>query len=260
MDSVNNINTLDQSCQLIDWKKIKRTVVPATANCLVGAVISLNPSSFVVGQIAKKCFLLPWEAVITYGYRKMEKVVKEHTENSQKNMELVGVIARAGYLLAPLAVGYKAAQYCNFEKEMNLAVWISGSIFGDMVQQFVAFKLSEDPFIASDILSVNNENFQKEVLESDLPVIIDAYGSWCPPCREFFPTFLEASKKFEGKVKFVKFNIDDSKELANKLNIQVVPSFFFFKEGKLLDVIVGSLPKLDFFDKLETFSHLAVTS
>lgn len=96
----------------------------------------------------------------------------------------------------------------------------------------------------------NKNNFQKEVIKSNLPVVLKAYADWCPPCKAMDPIFSEISKELSGKVKFVKFNIDDDSDLTNRLDIQTIPTFIFFKNGESVKTHVGRLPKDEFMNEI----------
>jgi len=92
------------------------------------------------------------------------------------------------------------------------------------------------------VIEVTNETFQKEVFESDIPVIIDFFAPWCGPCRMMAPVFEEISAEYEGKLKFVKLNTQDYPESASNYNITGIPCLVIAKGGKEVDRIVGFAP------------------
>ncbi len=84
-----------------------------------------------------------------------------------------------------------------------------------------------------------DENFESEVLKSDVPVLVDFYADWCGPCKMMSPVIDELAKEYEGKWKIGKCNIDDSPETAKKYEIQSIPSLKFFKNGEIVDEAMG---------------------
>ncbi|MBK1834584.1 thioredoxin [Roseibacillus ishigakijimensis] len=85
-----------------------------------------------------------------------------------------------------------------------------------------------------------NDNFQSEVLESDVPVLVDFWAEWCGPCKSVAPIIDAVAGEVEGKAKVGKVNIDEAGELAQKYNVQSIPTFLFFKNGEVVDTIVGA--------------------
>jgi len=90
------------------------------------------------------------------------------------------------------------------------------------------------------------ENFEEEVVNSDVPVLVDFWAEWCMPCRMVAPIIDELAKEYEGKIKVGKINVDEENELAMKFRIMSIPTIGLFKNGKMVDKIIGARPKADF--------------
>ena len=90
---------------------------------------------------------------------------------------------------------------------------------------------------------VNDVNFDTEVINSDLPVLVDFWAPWCGPCRNFGPTFEKVSEEFDD-VKFFKLNTDEDQEVAGNLGIRSIPTVIMFKDGKQVDIKVGGLSEM----------------
>ncbi len=92
-------------------------------------------------------------------------------------------------------------------------------------------------------ITLNKENFAREVLDSDKPVLVDFWAEWCGPCRMLAPVVAEIAEDFAGSVKVCKVNIDEEPELANKYRIEFIPTLIFFKNGKPENTMTGYVPK-----------------
>src|SRR4030042_1366874 len=95
----------------------------------------------------------------------------------------------------------------------------------------------------SGLLQVNDKNFTAEVLQSDIPVVVDFWATWCGPCRAISPIVEELAKEFSGRVKITKLNVDENPSTPSQYGVRGIPALILFKEGKVLDQIVGSVPK-----------------
>jgi len=89
----------------------------------------------------------------------------------------------------------------------------------------------------------DDANFQAEVLQSDKPVLVDFWATWCAPCRAIAPAVEELAKAYEGKIKVGKLNIDDHQGVPQTYGIRSIPTLLVFKGGKVVDQIVGAVPK-----------------
>jgi len=92
-------------------------------------------------------------------------------------------------------------------------------------------------------VELNGNNFQKEVLESSIPVLVDLWAPWCMPCRIISPIVEELGNENQGKLKVCKLNTDENQNIAARYGIQGIPTLLFFKDGQEVDRIVGVTPK-----------------
>lgn len=97
-------------------------------------------------------------------------------------------------------------------------------------------------------VSVTDQNFQTEVLESAEPVIVDFWAEWCGPCKMMSPIVDEASESLKGKVKVVKINIDENPNVPTQYGIRGIPTFIVFKNGEAVETKVGGMSKGQFSD------------
>ena len=95
-------------------------------------------------------------------------------------------------------------------------------------------------------LVLTSDNFKTEVLESEIPVLVDFWASWCGPCKMLGPVIAELAEEYEGKVKVGKVNVDDEEELAMEYNVQSIPTVLLFKGGKVVEQSLGFKPKAAF--------------
>lgn len=94
-----------------------------------------------------------------------------------------------------------------------------------------------------NVYEITDGNFQDEVLDADLPVVIDFWAPWCGPCRAIAPLIEQLAERYDGKVKVGKLNVDDNPEVAQKYRITGIPSLIAFKGGEVIDQLVGANPK-----------------
>jgi len=97
--------------------------------------------------------------------------------------------------------------------------------------------------MAKDIIEVGDQNFGAEVLESQEPVLVDFWATWCAPCRAIAPAVEELASQYKGKVKVAKLNIDDNQDTPQQYGIRSIPTLLLFRGGKVVEQIVGAVPK-----------------
>lgn len=97
---------------------------------------------------------------------------------------------------------------------------------------------------------INDNNFKEEVVDSEIPVLIDFWAEWCAPCRLIAPIIDELADEFKGKLKVGKLDVDNNPQTSMNLGIRSIPTLLIFKEGKPVETIIGAVPKKDIVDKL----------
>ena len=108
--------------------------------------------------------------------------------------------------------------------------------------------------MSASLLDFTDENFQAEVLESNIPVLVDFWAEWCGPCRTLTPVIEEISLEYSGKIKCGKINVDHCPNTASTFGIRSIPGLLFFKEGEVQNQLVGAVPKKQITDILDKLS------
>ena len=98
----------------------------------------------------------------------------------------------------------------------------------------------------AEIADVTDQNFESDVLNSDLPVVVDFWAEWCAPCRQIAPIVKELAGEYEGKVKIVKMNIDENPSTPAKYGVRAIPTVLAFQNGEVVEMLQGARPKGDF--------------
>ena len=100
-------------------------------------------------------------------------------------------------------------------------------------------------------VNVTTQSWDQEVVKSSTPVMVDFWAAWCGPCKMIAPTIEELAEEYNGKMKVCKLNTDENPEVASQHQIMGIPSLLFFKDGKLIDKIVGAASKKQFKEKID---------
>ena len=98
---------------------------------------------------------------------------------------------------------------------------------------------------------ITNDNFEQEVLRSDIPVLVDFWATWCGPCRMVAPIVAEIAQEMEGKVKVCKVDVDQNQELAMRYKVASIPTLILFKDGAAVSGMVGARPKESIMEMLK---------
>ena len=98
---------------------------------------------------------------------------------------------------------------------------------------------------------LSDDNFENEVIKSGKPVMVDFWATWCAPCRMIAPVVEEMAKEYDGQAKICKIDVDANPGVASKYGIMSIPRILFFNHGKLVDKIVGAVPKTQLVSKLQ---------
>ena len=104
-------------------------------------------------------------------------------------------------------------------------------------------------------ITVNDENFDDEVLRSNIPVLVDFWAEWCGPCKVVGPTVEALASDYQGKVKVAKLNVDDNPEAAGRFGVRSIPTLIVFKDGEAQQAAIGVKPKGQLAELIEKVLH-----
>lgn len=126
----------------------------------------------------------------------------------------------------------------------SLLLVLGGAGCGDPVSH----SANEHP---TNVVVITEANFQSEVMASTKPVLVDFWAPWCGPCRKIGPIVNELANDFDGRAKVAKVNVDEVPSLAQKFGVQAIPTLLIFQGGRVVDQVMGALPKAELAAKLE---------
>jgi len=106
----------------------------------------------------------------------------------------------------------------------------------------------------SALMHVTDSDFEQQILKSEVPVLVDFWAAWCGPCRTVGPVVEELAGEYQGKVKIAKLNVDDNKQTPQKYGVKGIPTLMLFKNGAVVDQVVGAVPKSRIQDMLDKVS------
>jgi thioredoxin 1 len=109
-------------------------------------------------------------------------------------------------------------------------------------------------------VNITDTNFEQEVLKSDVPVLVDFWAPWCPPCRAMSPVIDALATEYSGKVKIGKLNVDDNPVTSSRFQVRSIPAFLLFKDGKIVNQTVGSQPAASMRRMLDPVAAKPVTA
>jgi thioredoxin 1 len=104
---------------------------------------------------------------------------------------------------------------------------------------------------SNDLVILQDATFDQEVLKSDVPVLVDFWAVWCGPCKAIAPTVEELAKQYKGKVKIAKMDVDEHQQVPQQYGIRSIPTLLLFKGGRVVDTIVGAVPKAKLEDSIK---------
>jgi len=105
--------------------------------------------------------------------------------------------------------------------------------------------------MAGGTVTIGADNWDSEVEQSDVPVLVDFWAEWCGPCKAIIPTLEQLADDYAGKLKIGKVNVDENRELAQKFGVRSIPFLLIIKDGEVVENMVGALSKPEFVSKIE---------
>ena len=138
------------------------------------------------------------------------------------------------------------------------ANWRRGAMFGALLGAVIYSTSAQNGSSAmnkssQNVTRITEAQFEAQVEKAASPVVMDFYATWCGPCKVLSPRLDKLAGEFSGKIKFVKVNVDEAQKLAERFQVQAIPTLLFFKNGKLEDRVTGVLPEDALKSRLNSF-------
>lgn len=145
------------------------------------------------------------------------------------------------------------------------STWWRGAIYGGVLGLLFSAMTSGPNSVemaqsTKSVRQIAEGEFDAVIAKSTLPVLVDFYAPWCGPCKALAPVLDKQADEFTGKIEFLKVNVDEAADLSRKFNIQGVPTLLFFKDGKIVDTVVGGLSSDALRSRLEALSGMKDTN
>ena len=109
--------------------------------------------------------------------------------------------------------------------------------------------------VLKNTITVTEDNFESEVINSNIPVLVDFWAEWCGPCRTIGPTIESLADDYQGRIKVAKLNVDDNRQAARRFGVQSIPTLILFKDGEAKQSLIGVTPKRQVAELIEDHIH-----
>lgn len=117
--------------------------------------------------------------------------------------------------------------------------------------QVKSLRLDPRAMASNDVVTLQDSTFEAEVLKSEVPVLVDFWAEWCQPCKAIAPAVADLAREYKGKLKVGKLDVDHQQGVAQKFGIRSIPTLLLFKGGRVVDTIIGSVPKSKLVDAVK---------
>ena len=155
-----------------------------------------------------------------------------------------------------LILGKYRRQRKETVENLSKCIYLTGKNKGflcDRIFRKVSKNIAKDFQAMSAAAQVSDSTFKQEVLDSEVPVLVDFWAPWCGPCRMVAPVVDEIAQQYDGQVKVVKLNTDENPNVASQYGIRSIPTLMIFKGGQKVDMVVGAVPKTTLSNTLEKY-------